>query len=332
MTDKPDSAHSEDRPVLVTGAAGFLGSRVVHRLSTEGRQVVATDVVDDERGHALAELPGVSFVPAELRDKDAVSALVDRCDYVVHLAAMRRKASQGGGQTPFEVNVGATYTMLSAAAAHGLKGFVYGSSHLVYGDFADRSHWFSEADATPGPGLSLYAAAKIASEAFVAAFADEFAFDYLCLRFGGIYGPQAAPGSNTSLMTDILSAIDRGDRPVVNWSRDTTHCLIYVEDAARACVAAVDFPVAGRSVNVVNPPRTAEEIYNELVTLYGSDPGLLDWTPGKARFQQVHNDRLVEELRCAPATSMTDGLRSIIDWHREVSASDASQHAASPAL
>ena len=331
MNEEPLSPVPEGRPVLVTGAAGFLGTRVVRRLSAAGRQVVATDVADDDRGRALAELPGVSFVPVELRDTDAVTALVHKCDHVVHLAAMRRKASQGGGQAPFDVNVGATYALLSAAATGGLKGFVYGSSHLVYGDFADQSRWFSEEDATPAPGLSLYAAAKVASEAFVAAFSDEFRFDYLCLRFGGIYGPQAAPGSNTSLMTDILSAIDRGDRPVVNWSRETTHCLIYVEDAARACVAAIDFPVAGRSVNVVNPPRTAEEIYTELVQLYGADPALLEWTPGRSRFQQVRNERLVEELKCPPATSMTQGLRSIIDWHHEeaVAATAASKGSAS---
>ena len=304
-------------PVLVTGAAGFLGTYVVRRLAEAGREVVATDVVDDERGKVLTELPGVTFVPAELRDVDAVSALVGRCDHVVHLAAMRGKASQGGGQLPLDVNVGATYTLLSAAGEHGLKGFVYGSSHLVYGAFADRSRWFSEEDATPGPGLSLYAAAKLASEAFVAAFSDKYGFDYLCLRFGGIYGPQAAEGSNTSLMTDVLSAIDRGEKPVVNWSRDTTHCLIYVDDAARAVAAAVDFPVAGRSVNVVNSPRTAEEIYGELVTLYGADPGELEWTPDRSRFQQVRNERLVTELKCAPPTSLADGLRSIIDWHRE---------------
>ncbi len=310
-------ATSGERPVLVTGAAGFLGSRVVHRLSAAGRQVIATDIVDGERGKALAELPGVTFAAAELRDGEAVSELVNQCDHLVHLAAMRRRASQQGGQIPFDVNVAATYALLGAAATQPLKGVVYGSSHLVYGDFTDPGRWFSETDATPGPGLSLYAAAKLASEAFVAAFSDEFGFEYLCLRFGGIYGPQAAPGSNTSVMTDVLASLDRGERPIVDWSSDTTHCMIHVDDAARAVVTALEFPVSACSINVVNPPSTAEAIYSELVSLYGGDPAALTWTESKTRFQQVRNERLLYDLKCPPATTLTAGLTSIIDWHRQ---------------
>ena len=303
--------------VLVTGAAGFLGSRVVARLSESGTcDVIATDVVDGDRERALAALPRVTFEPVELRDTEAVTAMVSRADQVVHLAAVRRRASQAGGRVPFDVNVGATYTLLSAAAEGTVKGFVYASSHLVYGDFAAPARWFAEQDATPGPGLSLYAAAKIASESLTAAFSDAAGFNYLCLRFGGIYGPQAAPGSNTSAMTDILAALDRGEPPVVNWSKDTLHCLIHVEDAARAVVTALEFPVARRSVNVVDPPRTAERIYSELVRLYGHDPSALHWTPGNTRYQQVRDDRLVGELRCPPAVTLEQGLTTIIDWYR----------------
>jgi UDP-glucose 4-epimerase len=237
-------------------------------------------------------------------------------DYVVHLAAMRSRASQAGGTAPFDVNVGCTYNLLSVAAAGGTKGFVYGSSHLVYGAFADPTRWFAEDDATPRPGLSLYAAAKLASESFTAAFSDAFGFNYLCLRFGGIYGPQAAPGSNTSAMREILSCIDTGQTPVVNWSKDTTHCLIHVDDAARAVVKALEFPIGRRSVNVVNPPRTAELIYSELVRLYGADPAHLQWTPEKARYQKVRDERLVDGLRCPPAVTLEQGLGTIIDWHR----------------
>ena len=313
---RPLESGSARGPVLVTGAAGFLGSRVVARLSAAGRHVVATDVVDDERGRALAELPGVRFQAAELRDVETVTGLVAQSDYVVHLAAVRSKASQGGGQLPFDVNVGATYSLLSAAAATDLKGFVYGSSHLVYGDFADPTRWCEESDATPVPDLSLYSAAKLASEAFVGAFSYKSGFDYLCLRFGGIYGPQAAPGSNTAIMTEMLASVDRGVAPVVNWSRDTKHCLIYVDDAARAVVAAVGFPASRMPINVVDQPRTAEEIYSELLRLYGADPSTIQWNDQRSRYQQVRSNRLVEQLNCPPETTLRAGLARIIEWYR----------------
>jgi len=69
-------------------------------------------------------------------------------------------------------------------------------------------------------------------------------------------------------------------------------------------------------VNVVSRPRTAEQIYSELVRLYGRDPTVLRWTPQRSRYQQVSGDRLVNDLGCPPVTSLTTGLTAIIDWHR----------------
>lgn len=317
MTDLPTTRSTQRGTVLVTGAAGFLGSRVVALLSASGAyDVIASDVDAGQRAHELQAMPAVTFVPLELRDDAAVAEVVAGADYVVHLAALRSKVSQAGGRAPFDVNVAATYTLASAAGANGVKGFVYGSSHLVYGRFADPARWFSEEDATPSPGLSLYAAAKLASESFVAAFSDAFGFDYVALRFGGIYGPQAAPGSNTSVMTEILACIDRGEKPVVSWTRDTKHCLIYVDDAARAVVKALEFRTRGTAVNVVNRPRTAELIYSALVRLYGADPSVLEWAATKSRYQQVTDARLTHKLQSPPATSLEEGLGSIIDWHR----------------
>jgi UDP-glucose 4-epimerase len=302
--------------VLVTGASGFVGSRVVRRLSDEAQfDVVATDIASGEQSEALATLPGVRFEAADLRDEDAIERLTEGVTHVVHLAALRSKASQGGPRAGLDVNVGSTYCLLMQAAKRGMTGFVYGSSHLVYGAFPDKDQWFSEPDAAVRTGLSLYAAAKVASEAFLRAFADEFGFANLSLRFGGIYGPNSAPGSNSYTMLDVLDAIDRNDVPVVTWSRDTRQALIYVEDVARSVVRALDFPISGTAVNVVDTPRSCEEIYSTLVRLYGADPERLVWAD-RQRFQNVRGDLLVEGLGCPPATPLEAGLASIIEWHR----------------
>jgi len=302
--------------VLVTGAAGFVGSRVVRRLSADGRfYVVATDIAAGEDSDALGALPAVRFETADLRDEHAIEGLTEGVTHVVHLAALRSKASQGGLRAGLDVNVGSTYCLLMQAAKRGMTGFVYGSSHLVYGAFPDRNQWFSESDAAVRSGLSLYAAAKVASEAFVRAFAEEFGFANLSLRFGGIYGPNSAPGSNSYTMLDVLDAIDRNDVPVVTWSRDTKQALIYVEDVARAVVRALDFPISGTAVNVVDKPRRCEEIYSTLVRLYGADPERLVWAD-RQRYQNVRGDLLVEGLGCPSVTTLDVGLASIIEWHR----------------
>jgi nucleoside-diphosphate-sugar epimerase len=323
MTE-PASAFAGNAPatVLVTGAAGFLGSRVVELLSRSARcDIVATDVVEDP---ALGRLPRVRFETADLRDADALARVAHDVTHVVHLAALRSKASQTGVRNGLDVNVGSTYDLLSIAARQGVRGFVYGSSHLIYGAFLEPDRpLFVEADASIRRGLSLYAAGKLASEAFIEGFSAAFGVNYLCLRFGGIYGPQAAPGSNSANMLDVLDAIDRGQEPVVRWSRDSIHSLIYVDDAARSVVRALDFPIRNAAVNVVGKPTRCQDIYSTLLRLYGAEPSELTWQEDRVRYQLVSDDRLVRDLGFKAKTTLEQGLRAIVDWHRRGARPDA---------
>ena len=304
--------------VLVTGAAGFLGLRVVARLSAAGRhEVIATDVVRSPAGEALAALPGVEFRLADLRDHDALERVVGDATHIAHLAAVRSQASLANPRLGFEVNVAATHDLLNLAAASKVATFVYGSSHLVYGAFQDPHHApYREEEAAVGAGQSLYAAAKLACEALMDPITRQGGVAATALRFGGIYGPGAAPGSNASAMLAALAALDRGERPAMTWTRDTLHALIYVDDAARAVVAALDVAGACPAVNVVGDPVRCGDLYDTLVRLYGRDPGLLDWCGEQARYQVVSGERLRTVVRSPPSTSLEQGLGSIIAEHR----------------
>ena len=106
---------------------------------------------------------GMKFVGARVvRREDA--ALLRGADSVVHLAAVRGKASDAHPRDAYDTNVGATFDLVSLAARHQLRRFVYGSSHLVYGAFEnpDRPP-FTEDDAAVRRGLTLYSAGKLAS-------------------------------------------------------------------------------------------------------------------------------------------------------------------------
>jgi UDP-glucose 4-epimerase len=303
--------------ILVTGAAGFLGSRVVTQLSAAGwHQVIATDVVRSATTEQLAALPGVEFRVLDLRDHAALEGAVADTTHIVHLAAVRSQTSQEQPRLGFEVNVAATHDLMTLAGTHRTKAFVYGSSHLVYGAFQDPHRApFTEEEGAVGSGLSLYAAAKLACEALMEPIALRGGFAAMALRFGGIYGPGAAPGSNSSEMLAVLDAIDRGERPAISWTPETVHALIYVDDAARAVVKAVDRATAAAAINVVGHPVRCREIYTSLVRLCGHDPELLEWPSKRARYQLVSDERLHSVLDCAPATSLDDGLRSIIAEH-----------------
>jgi len=307
------------KTVLVTGAAGFLGSHVAELLSADGRyHIIATDVVKSDRADMLGALPRVEFLAMDLRDLEALEAAVSRADSIVHLAAIRTKASSARPRDALEINVGATYDLLSLATLHRVRRFVYGSTHIVYGAFQDPQRPdFLEDEACVRRGLNMYGASKLASEAFIEAFAQDGGPDYVCLRFGGIYGPRANRDSNSGILLDVLSALDRGDRPVAQWTRDSLHAMVFVQDAARAVIAALETDQANMAVNVVGDPLSTETLYSTLVRLYGHDPSVIDWREERARYQLVSRDRLRSTPGYESASSLEDGLRALIDWHRE---------------
>jgi UDP-glucose 4-epimerase len=320
------------RTVVVTGAAGFLGSHVVELMSDAGDiDVIATDVVRSERTEALASLPGVRFQAVDLRDASAVAEILARCDSVVHLAAVRTKAAVARPREAYDINVGASYDLMSLATAHSVRRFIFGSSQSVYGKFADpHVSPFREEEAAVRAGLSMYAASKLAGEAFLAAFADSGGLQYLSLRFGGLYGPRVHIDSNGGLLLEALQALDGGQRAAIPWARDSVHTLTYVKDAATAVLRALEVHQTCMAVNVVGEPVSAERMYTALAKLAGKDTSELDWRNQRTRYQLVSSERLRTVLGLEQQTSLEDGLSELIGWHRRA-ATAAAPEAASDA-
>ncbi len=304
--------------VLVTGGAGFVGSRVVEVLAgTTNHRVIAVDVVESARSRELAQLPRVEFRPMDLRDTDALESVVSATDSIVHLAAVRTQASKARPKDAHDINVGTTYDLLSLAARHGVKRFVFGSTNTLYGPYQDPDAGLkTEEQPWVCRGINMYAATKLASEAYLEAFAGAGGPAYLALRIGPIYGPRVSPGSNGALTLDILEALDKGETPTVTWAKDSIHSFVYVDDVAKAVVASLSAERTGLAFNVVGEPVTTEALCRRVVELYGHDPSNLAWKEERARYQRVSQDRMREVLGFVPETSLDDGLQTLIDWHR----------------
>jgi UDP-glucose 4-epimerase len=318
MTDQADAPAIGT--VLVTGAAGFLGSHVVERLSGLGTcDVIATDRVESQQSASLAALPRVEFRAFDLRDRGPVEAAVAECSSIVHLASVLTSASVADPRSALEINVGVTHDLAALAAQLHIQRFVYGSSHATYGTFQEPQRpAFTEADAGVRPDMSLYGASKLAAEAFLNAFADKGGAPCIALRFGTIYGPRINPQSNGAMLLRVFDALDRGEAPAVDWARDAVHGLIYVRDAAEAAVLALAAPAGCcPAINVVGDPISSEDLYETAVSLYGGDPRCISWHPSRTRYQWVSRALMREELHYEPRTSLTTGLQSVIAWHRE---------------
>ncbi len=316
----PPTASSGAAPmtVVVTGGGGFVGSRVVEMLSeTTEHRVVAVDMAESPRAAEIAQLPRVEFRTMDLRDTDALDSVIGTADAIVHLAAVRTQASKARPKDAHDVNVGTTYDLLELATRHGLGRFVFGSTNTMYGPYQDPGAGpYSEEQPWVCRGINMYAATKLASEAYLEAFSGIGGPAYLALRIGPIYGPRVSPGSNGALTLDILRALDRGEQPVVSWAKDAIHSFVYVDDVARAIIASLAAERTGLALNVVGAPITTETLCTRAVELYGHDPAALLWKEERTRYQRVSQERMRQVLGFVPETTLDEGLTALIEWHR----------------
>ena len=190
-------------PILVTGAAGFIGMHVAERLLDRGEQVIGVDVFNDyydprlkaARAARLEGRDGFRMVRADIADHAQMRALVSDAGVkrIVHLAA--QAGVRYSLENPFAYersNLAGHLSMLEAARHNGVKHLVYASSSSVYGDRPLEGSGFREDDPTTDP-VSLYAATKRSCELLSQSYARLYGFPQSGLRFFTVYGPWGRP-------------------------------------------------------------------------------------------------------------------------------------------
>ena len=250
--------------ILVTGAAGFIGSTLVDRLLADGREVVGLDSFDPFYAEALKREnltgalahPRFKLVEADIRDAQAVNRLFaqGRFDTVVHLAA--RAGVRPSLEHPAEysdVNVNGTTVLLEAAALNGKPQFVFASSSSVYGERKDGP--FVETDRVDRP-ISPYAATKKAGELIAHSFHHAHAMPVTCIRFFTCYGPRQRPDLAIRLFAEKML---RGEPVTIFGDGSNTRDFTYIDDIVDGLLRAVDVDLgysilnfgAGRTVSIL---------------------------------------------------------------------------------
>jgi len=235
--------------VLVTGAAGFIGSHLCRGLVAEGCDVVALDDLSDGTLESLDPVPEVTFVHADIRDADTVADAARDCGVIYHQAAKRsvlRSMEQPALTT--EVNVGGTLNVLLAARDVGAV-VVAASSSSVYGD---QVTFPLHEGLDPRP-RSPYAVSKLAGEQYGAALCLAYAIPSLWLRYFNVYGPGQDPESEYAAVIPrfVVACLD-GARPVIHGDGEQSRDFTYIDDVVEANIRAARAPEAafGRAFNI----------------------------------------------------------------------------------
>jgi UDP-glucuronate 4-epimerase len=329
-------------PILVTGAAGFIGYHVARRLLTQGKSVVGLDNLNtyydpklkEARLAELGKLPGFQFAKLDLADRAGMAALFSehRFERVVHLAAQAGvRYSLVNPLAYIDSNLVGFANILEGCRHNGCKHLLYASSSSVYG--SNTKMPFSVHDNVDHP-LSLYGASKKANELMAHSYSHLFRLPTTGLRFFTVYGPWGRPDMAMWLFAEAIIAGD----PIKlfnggNMCRDFT----YIDDIVEAIVRLVPrapLPNSDWSGETPDPASSSApwRVYNignnqpvevlEVVRLMEETIGkkakreLMPMQPGDVAATYADVDDLMREVDFRPSTSIADGVNRFIEWYR----------------
>jgi nucleoside-diphosphate-sugar epimerase len=314
------------RKVLLTGAAGFIGSHLAEALLARGYEVTGIDNFDAFYAREVKErnlenarrLPGFTFVEADV-SRDALP--VEGMEAIIHLAAKPGvRPSLEDPVSYMEANVTATARLLEAARRAGTTRIVFGSSSSVYGNSTPAP--FDEEQPAVSP-ISPYAASKRAGELLAFAFAHLYPLRIICLRFFTVYGPRQRPDLAIHRFTDLIA---RG-RPIrMHGDGSTERDYTYITDCLDGILAAVEWTAKANpgTVETVNLGGGARVRLDRLIALIAKTLGREAQIerhpeqPGDVRLTDADLDHAGRVLGFRPRVGIEEGIRKFVDWYQEV--------------
>ena len=339
----------KSKPILVTGAAGFIGANLCKRLLQDlpGAQVIGLDSVNDYydvrlkeyRLRELANFPNFTFIKGNLADK----ALIDRTfeqyqpQIVVNLAAQAGvRYSITNPDAYIESNLIGFYNILEACRHHPVEHLVYASSSSVYG--SNKKVPYSTEDKVDNP-VSLYAATKKSNELMAHAYAKLYNIPCTGLRFFTVYGPAGRPDmayfgfTNKLRQGETIQIFNYG-----NCKRDFTYINDIVEGIVRVMQHAPEKAIGEDGLPI--PPYALYNIGNnqpenlldfvqilseELVRAgvlpedydFEAHKQLVPMQPGDVSVTYADTSALERDFGFKPATPLREGLRRFAQWYKE---------------
>lgn len=306
--------------VLVTGAAGFIGSHLCRGLVAEGYQVVGLDDLSEGSLDNLRDIPEIRFVDADLRDLEAVSGAARGCGTIYHQGAKRAvPRSMAFPAETTEVNVGGTLNVLLAAAGEGAA-VVFASSSSAYGD---QDVFPLHEGMEPRP-RSPYAASKVAGEIYCGAFWRSHGVRSVSLRYFNVYGPGQDPENEyAAVIPRFAVACLTGARSVIFGDGEQARDFTYIDDVVAANLAAARATdrAAARAVNIGGgeAPTSVNHLLRMIGDLTGTslEPSHEPPRRGDVRLTEADISLARRLLGYHPRVPIAEGLRRTVEHLRQ---------------
>lgn len=318
-------------PVLVTGAAGFIGHATAHRLLARGETVIGVDIVNDYYDPALKEARlstfdgkgAFTFHRADISDAGAMAALVrdNKVKRVIHLAAQAGVRYSIDNPFAYEKSNLAGHLSIMEACRHApdFAHLVYASSSSVYGEKPIGGQGFTEDEAAMSP-VSLYAATKRSCELMSHAYATLYGFPQTGLRFFTVYGPWGRPDMAYFSFTQKIL---RGEPIEVYGEGKMARDFTYIDDIVDGIIGSLDRPPEGGGNRVLNigdsHPVGLMTMIETLEEAIGrkAEKIMRPMQPGDVTATYADVSKLHALTGYQPKVMLKEGLGRFADWYRD---------------
>lgn len=306
----------ENKSVLVTGGAGFIGSNLVNRLVKLKATVTVLDNLFTGDIKNIHSIKYINFVTGSVTDRKLVKELVKGVDLIFHLAARNMIVSTKDPYDDLQVNVFGTFNILEAARKYKVERVVYTSSSSVYGN----SRYLPINEDDPLNILNPYAASKLSGENYCMAFYETFGVPVTILRYSNVYGYNQSPKNGyCGVMSKFFNNVTKGKPPEIHGDGEQTRDFTFVEDVVDATLlAAVSPKTEGEVFNVGTGKETSiNELARAIIHLTGNsmEPAYINRRDiDNLRRRVLNIEKIRKNLRWIPETPLKNGLEKTYTW------------------
>jgi UDP-glucose 4-epimerase len=306
--------------ILVTGAAGFIGSHLADALAKDSELLLVDDFSIGLRENLaqLADLPNVRIVETDIREAAAMRELCRGIDVIFHMAISCLRTSLAQPVLSHDTNAGGSLSVCLAARDCGVSRLVYVSSSEVYG----TARVAPMAESHPLEPTTIYGASKLAGELYALASHRTYGLPALVVRPFNTYGPREPwQGERAEVIPRFILQLEAGRSPVVYGDGTQTRDFTYVEDTVRGLRAAAECDaLVGDVVNVARGREISILRIAELLAgLLGRESVPVRFEPGRPGDVKRHYADIGKARRLfgyAPSVDFEDGLAKTVAWFR----------------
>jgi UDP-glucose 4-epimerase len=307
------------KKVVITGAAGFIGSNLAQELASDNNIILIDDLstgyltnIED-----IIDKSNVTFIEGSITDLGILQKIFKGVDYVFHEAAI--SSVPKSIKDPIrsnEVNINGTLNVLVAAKENSVKKIVYASSSSVYGDTPTLP---KTEDMLPCP-LSPYAVSKLTGEYYCQVFTRNYNLSTISLRYFNVYGlRQDSSNEYAAVIPKFITNVLNDKSPVIYGAGKQTRDFVFIDDIVNANISAAEQEATGIFNIASGKCISINDLAKSVIKICKKNLNLVYKTPrsGDIRHSSADISKAKKKLHYEPRFNLTEGLKKTVHWFQK---------------